>query len=302
MIEYYSKKNAITAFKAFNEDFTCRSFQYEVGKSYHIDGMVETCKRGFHACTNPFDVFAYYSIFNTKIAIVKLWGIVDMQLALDNHTMDIYNGKICASDIYIEKEINYFDLIPYFIKFAETQRGEFDFLVCSHDKLISDKQYIFNNSCYSQIFLNKNFVQCTSAGHYNNMQINGSFSTLILTGDYNNVNIIGDRAKVISNFNNNKIIINGNLSHIYSQGTNTDITVFGDEPRIYSKGEKSRIVCFGNNPCIKASKGSCILLSDDRSRIGKLIYVDGHVIKEDVWYTYCKEKPVKGIYQMNVFD
>lgn len=41
MIEYYSKENAITAFKAFNEDFTCRDFQYEVGKEYHITGDLE---------------------------------------------------------------------------------------------------------------------------------------------------------------------------------------------------------------------------------------------------------------------
>ena len=128
MIEYYSKENAITAFKAFNKDFTCKSFQYEVGKSYHMDGEIVICKRGFHACKNPLDVFGYYPIFNTKIAIVKLWGIVDMQLDLDKHTIDIYNGKICASDIYIEKEINYFDLISYFIKFTETQRDVFDFL------------------------------------------------------------------------------------------------------------------------------------------------------------------------------
>lgn len=105
MIEYYSKENAITAFKAFNEDFTCRSFQYEVGKSYHMDGEIMICKRGFHACKSPLDIFDYYPIFNSKIAIVKLWGNIDLQLGMDHPAMKIYNGKLCASDISIEKEL-----------------------------------------------------------------------------------------------------------------------------------------------------------------------------------------------------
>lgn len=302
MIEYYSKENAITAFKAFNKDFTCRSFQYEVGKSYHMDGKIVICKRGFHACKNPLDIFKYYSIFDTKIAIVKLLGVVDLQLGVDNPNINIYNGKICASDIYIEKEINYFELIPYFIKFTETQRDVFDFLVCSHDKLISDKKYIFNNSCYSQIFLNENLIQCTSTGHSNNIQINSNRSTLILTGFCNNIYITGNRVKVLSNFYNNKIIINGNLSRIYSEGINTDITVFGDEPRIHSKGNYSRITCFGRNPCIKANKGNCIIISDKGYRTAKVVYIDGDTIKEDTWYTYYNGNPIEGICQIDQVD
>lgn len=302
MVEYYSKENAITAFKSFNKDFTCRSFQYEVGKSYHMDGEIMICKRGFHACKNPLDIFKYYSIFDTKIAIVKLWGVVDLQPGVDNLNIDVYNGKLCASDIYIEEEINYFDLIHYFIKFVKTQKGKFDFLVWSYDKLTSDKKYIFNNSCHSQIFLNENFIQCTSIGNSNNIQINSNHSTLILKGFYNNIYITGNRVKVLSNFCNNKIIINGNSPRIYSEGANTDITVFGDEPRIHSKGNNSRITCFGCNPCIKANKDSCIIISDERYRTAKVVCIDGNIIKEDTWYTYYNGKPIEGIYQIDQVD
>lgn len=302
MIEYRSKVNAITAFKAFNEDFTCRSFQYEVGKSYHMDGEIVICQRGFHACKNPFDIFEYYSIFDTKIAIVKLWGNVDLQLEVNHSDMKIYNSKLCASDIYIEKELNYTDLIQYFMNFTKTQECESDFLTCSFCNLISSKKYIYNRSYESQILLNRHKIQCTSIGNSNNIQINGNYSTLILTGFYNNIYIKGNRVKVLSNFNNNKIIITGNSSRIYSQGVNTDITVFGDEPRIYSKGNYSRITCFGRNPCIKANKGSCIIISGEGYRTAKVIYIDGDTIKEDTWYTYYNGKPIKGIYLTNQFD
>ena len=302
MIEYYSKENAITAFKAFNEDFTCRSFQYEVGKSYHMDGEIVICKRGFHACKNPLDIFEYYPIFNSKIAIVKLWGVVDLQLGVDNPNIDVYNGKLCASDIYIEKELNYTDLIQYFMNFAKTQGCESDFLMCSYCNLISSKKYIYNRSSESQILLNRHKIQCTSIGNGNNIQINSSVSTLILTGSYNNVNIIGHNVKVLSNFDNNKIIINGDFPRIYSQGTDIDITVFGNEPRIHSKGNYSRITCFGHYPCIKANKGSCIIISDERYRTAKVIYVDGDTIKENTWYTYCNGNPIEGIFQIDQVD
>lgn len=302
MIEYYSKENAITAFKAFNEDFTCRNFQYEVGKSYHMSAEIIICKRGFHACKNPLSIFDYYPIFNSKIAIVKLWGVVDLQLGIDNPNIDVYNGKLCASDIYIEKELNYTDLIQYFMDFAKTQGCESDFLMCSYYKLISSRKYIFNCSSESQILLNRHKTQCTSIGNSNNIQINSSCSTLVLTGFYNNIYIAGTKAKVLSNGNNNEIIINGNFPCIYSQGTNIDIVVLGDSPQIHSKGKYSRITCFGRNPYIKASKGSYIILPDEKYRTAKVVYIDGDTIKEDTWYTYCNGKPIEGICQIDQID
>ena len=52
--------NKVIAYKAFNSDWTCRDFQYEVGKTYRHDGKVEMCGAGFHACEFPFDCWGYY--------------------------------------------------------------------------------------------------------------------------------------------------------------------------------------------------------------------------------------------------
>ncbi|MBR2543410.1 hypothetical protein IKF03_02340 [Candidatus Saccharibacteria bacterium] len=47
-------------YKAFNNDLSCRDFQYEIGKTYAMDSNVHLCERGFHFCKYPSQVFAYY--------------------------------------------------------------------------------------------------------------------------------------------------------------------------------------------------------------------------------------------------
>ena len=92
-----TKKNAIEAYKGFDMNLTCRDFQYEVGKTYHIEGDVLICKKGFHACRNLNEVSNYYTLRpNHRFCRVKLWG--DIQKLRD---------KLCASNIEIVEEIPY---------------------------------------------------------------------------------------------------------------------------------------------------------------------------------------------------
>lgn len=48
------------AYKGFEQDLTCRGFQYEIGKTYTMDGPPVLCKHGFHFCRELIDVFSYY--------------------------------------------------------------------------------------------------------------------------------------------------------------------------------------------------------------------------------------------------
>ena len=47
------------AYKGFEENLTCRGYQYEVGKTYECEDAV-VGERGFHACLCPLDAFAGY--------------------------------------------------------------------------------------------------------------------------------------------------------------------------------------------------------------------------------------------------
>ncbi len=69
----------ITAYKAFNQDWTCRDFKYEVGKTYTHEGDVKACESGFHACEYPLDIFNYYSPSISKFALVEASGVISKE-------------------------------------------------------------------------------------------------------------------------------------------------------------------------------------------------------------------------------
>jgi hypothetical protein len=95
----------IVAFKGFDKDMKCRGFQFEVGKTYRHDGPVRACESGFHACTEPFDVWGYYGPVDCRFAEVELSG------ETATHDRD---SKIAAAEITIKAELT----LPQFIKRA----------------------------------------------------------------------------------------------------------------------------------------------------------------------------------------
>jgi hypothetical protein len=71
------KTEKIKAYNAFDMNFKCRDFQYEVGKTYHHKGDVSVCASGFHSCTKPLDILNYYDLTNCRFAEVEAWGDIE---------------------------------------------------------------------------------------------------------------------------------------------------------------------------------------------------------------------------------
>jgi hypothetical protein len=66
----------ILAYKGFNQDLTCRGFQYEVGETYTQDRPAELCSTGFHAVQQPINVLAYYPPNKSVYHEVELVDVV----------------------------------------------------------------------------------------------------------------------------------------------------------------------------------------------------------------------------------
>ena len=82
-------------YKVFNSDFTCRGFQYEVGKTYEEDVVPSVRKAGFHFCPKLIDCFSCYDFDpNNKVAEIEAIGDIDEG-----------DNKCCTNKITIVKEI-----------------------------------------------------------------------------------------------------------------------------------------------------------------------------------------------------
>ena len=94
---------SIVGYKGFDKDFRCHGFQFEVGKTYECSGVIKICENGFHACSNPGDVWGYYPPVHNRFAEVEQAGAMDLRCA---------HSKIASAVITIKAELS----LPQFIQ------------------------------------------------------------------------------------------------------------------------------------------------------------------------------------------
>ena len=99
----------IKAYKAFDKDLSCRGFKYEVGKEYEETGDIKACKKGFHACPYPLDVFGYYAPARSRFCEVEQSGQIDGS----------ESDKVCSSKIRIGAELDIRGLVKAAISFVK---------------------------------------------------------------------------------------------------------------------------------------------------------------------------------------
>lgn len=90
-------------YKVFNSDWTCRGYQYEIGKTYEIAESPKCCKVGFHFCEKLADCFNYYLFDpNNKVAEIEAIGEIHF---------DDTNSKCCTNKIVILKELTWAEVL-----------------------------------------------------------------------------------------------------------------------------------------------------------------------------------------------
>lgn len=90
-------------YKVFNPDWTCRGYQFEVGKTFTEDVTPVCCDRGFHFCTKIADCFNCYDFDpDNKVAEVEALG----EIATSN------DGSKCSTNkIHIIREITWHEVL-----------------------------------------------------------------------------------------------------------------------------------------------------------------------------------------------
>ena len=88
-------------YKVFNPNWTCRGFQYEVGKTFVDLKKPTICECGFHFCEKPTDCFNYYDFDpNNKVAEVEATGEIDTD-----------GTKTCTNRIKILREVSWEEVL-----------------------------------------------------------------------------------------------------------------------------------------------------------------------------------------------
>ena len=255
------KDKTIRGFKGFDKDLKCRGFQYEIGKDYEQEGEVKCCKRGFHFCENPFDVFRYYSPSDSRYCEVEGDGNADE--ANDD-------SKVATSNIHISAEIGLNGLIKAGVKF------------------ILDK-------------VNFNDSKSTNTGYYSAATNTGEQSVSTNTGNYSAATNTGNRSAATNTGNRSAATNTGNHSAATNTGDYSAATNTGYYSAATVEGKESVAIVTGIGGRARGALGCWIVLTERGDFDGvtfpikevKAFKVDGVNIKENTFYRIVDGKPVE---------
>ena len=240
----------IKSYKAFDENMRCRGFQYEVGKEYDMNGDIQCCKRGFHACESPMEVWDYYDMLTSRFAEVEQSGKI---------STGADSTKICSSHIKIKAELKLADIINIGVEWLKD--------LTAPSKVKADGAE-----------LNDNGVRGAKIGSSGNSAKIGS------SGDYAKIGSSGDYAQIGSSGYAAKIGSSGDYAQIGSSGDYAKIDSTGEDSVIMCAGEGSVAKAKIGSWITLAEwerddrKGCLVPVCVKTER------VDGIKIKPDTWY------------------
>ena len=255
------EEKKIIAYKGFNEDLTCREFQYEVGKEYKEKGKIDVCVNGFHACENPFDVLRYYgNLVKNRFCIVEQSGEIQK-----------VGDKTASSKIKILKELSAGELFKAGIEWmknainpaviVEKAKAEIpgyvdlDTEVTSFTSngdniqigIIGDFVKFISNGLFVRIGSSGHCADITSISDFAQIRTTGGFSSIVSRGNYAQIVSSGQSTTINSFANFGRIASDGDYSLITSSGASTKINSIGNYDTIASSGDNAQIILDGKH-------------------------------------------------------
>jgi len=287
-------------YKGMDENFKCRGFQFEVGKTYKHDGEVEVCSSGFHSCSNPWDVLNYYDV-TSRFALVEVVG------ETATHSGDT---KIASSEITIKKELKLPEFIDYCISFIKNSGMPHASIALENDSNLAASGYDSNLAASgygsklaasgsgsklaasgygSKLAASGHYSNLAASGRYSNLAASGHYSNLAASGRYSNLAASGNGSKLAASGNGNKLAASGNGSSLAASGNGSSLAALGYGNNLAASGDNSIAVCVGTKGKVKGGLNCALALtrwveSEKRYRI-TTAYVGEDGIKADTWYS-----------------
>ena len=287
----------IIAYKGFNQDWTCRGYRYEIGKTYEHKEYVEVCESGFHACEYPLDVFSYYNPSESKFAVVKMSG------KISKGTDD---SKIASAKITVDAEINIYEMAQ---KAVEWIKGKIDWGKAKKSNTgyksaatNTGKQSAATNTGKQSVATNTGYKSAATNTGYKSVATNTGKQSVATNTGYKSVATNTGEQSVATNTGKQSAATNTGYKSVAtntgykSVATNTGYksvaTNTGEQSVAEVSGKQSIAVALGWQSKAKASINGaivCVYRNDD----GELIHIKAskvgeNNIKADTWYTLDK--------------
>ena len=285
------------AYKGFNQDMTCRGFQYAEGETYETDSAV-LCKAGFHACPMPLDTWQYYQPSKSVYHEVEVPD-------------DAVNGgdKVAATSIKIGGRLSLPELIGEHIKlvFERVKRASGDKYTAATSGFGSTAatsgyqstaaasgigSTAATSGSRSTAATSSDRSTAATSGFGSTAATSGSRSTAATSGYQSTAAASGDWSIAATSGFGSTAATSGNQSTAATSGNWSTAATSGYESTASVTGEGSVAVATGVEGKARGALGCWLVLteradhSDDyHIREVRAVRVDGDTIKPDVAYT-----------------
>ena len=291
--------NIITGYKAFDPDFKCRGFQYEVGKTFEHEGKIELYSEGFHFChNNPLDAFDHYQLVDREDARpIRLAKIS----APKKDTIVSLTGNACVtSKISIDKEITLDELIKEQVEKACNSKGKSGgrakLLIATkcglaltdkktYTRIISDNEdtrialthdrsmalatetpsCLASSGIYTKLFATGGFACLSSSGYGAGIYNSGFLPSTSASGARSTLRITGDQASVTSSGAESALYVSSIKASVASSGTYSKLRIIGDQTSVASSGARSTLRITGDQASVATSGSQSTLTVTGKS-------------------------------------
>ena len=251
------------AYKGFDKDLKCRSFQYEVGGEYE-EQEASICRKGFHACENPLDTLRYYRPGDSRYCEVELE---------DNGQRNGDDSKVCGKKIKIGAEIGLDGVIEAGARFIfEKCEG------VSEDRASGEN----GNAAASGWSGN-----AAASGENGNAAASGVRGNAAASGVRGNAAASGERGNAAASG------VRGNAAASGVRGTATVTGAYGGAKAL---GHDCLAVAWGPESKAMGKLGNWLVLSEHENGTivdAQMVRIDGDIIKPDTWYMLRNGEPVE---------
>ena len=152
-------------YKGTDKDMKCRGFQFDLGKEY-VEEEAKLCKKGFHGCEYPLDVFAHYAPADSRFFVADLDGVTDEEGD---------DSKRAGTKIKLRAEIGIAGIVKAAVEYTK-EKAE------SSKNQTGNRSAATNTGNYSAATNTGDCSATTNTGNRSAATVDGKESIAIVTG------------------------------------------------------------------------------------------------------------------------